>query len=60
MPDATNWDGKNLLNLLRDGDSPFSRIWDVNLLLEEVEAHLHGQVVDIPCVHTGANNYVRN
>lgn len=59
MPDATNWNGKNLVELMRNGDSPFATIWDVNLLLNEVETALDGQVVDIPGVHTGANNYVR-
>ncbi|KAF4441810.1 3-hydroxybutyryl- dehydratase [Fusarium albosuccineum] len=57
MPDGTIWDGRNLLDLLRKGQSPFSPIWDVNLLFQEVEDKVGAKVIDVPCVHTGSNNY---
>lgn len=56
--DGSPWDGKNLLQLLHDGNSPFRKIWDVKLLLREVETITESQVVDIPEVFTGSNNYV--
>lgn len=59
MPDGAKWNGKNLLQLLHDGKSPFKDVWDVRLLLQEVEAQVQARVVDIPQVHAGANNYVR-
>jgi hypothetical protein len=59
MPDGSEWDGKNLLDLVRNNTSPFGKIWDVSLLLQEVEIKLHGDVIDVPRVHTGTNNYVR-
>lgn len=58
MPDGTEWDGKNLFELLREGKSPLKHVWDANLLLQEVETRFQAQVVDIPQVHYGANNYV--
>lgn len=57
-PDGSPWDGKNLLRLLRDGASPFRKIWDAKLLLREVEKITETQVVDVPEVFTGTNNYV--
>lgn len=58
MPDGTDYDGKDLLNLLRDGKSPFADVWDVNLLIREIEEHLNTKVVDIPFIYHGANSYV--
>ncbi|KAG6362093.1 hypothetical protein INS49_010322 [Diaporthe citri] len=57
MPHGTEWNGKDLLGLVRDDSSPFANIWDVRILLEEVETQVQAQVVDIPEVHAGANNY---
>lgn len=57
MPDGRKWDGKGLLGLVRDGRSPFGNVWDVKLLLREVEDHAHGTIIDTPKVHSGANHY---
>ena len=59
MPDDSDFDGKNLLTLVRKGQSPFDGAWDVNLLIQEVEENLHSQVIEIPTVYDGANFYVR-
>jgi hypothetical protein len=57
---GTDFDGKNLLTLVRNGNSPFAGAWDVNLLIQEVEENLATQVIDIPVVsRSGANYYVR-
>jgi hypothetical protein len=58
MGDGTDFDGKQLLSLVRSGHSPFQGVWDVNLLIREIEEILKTQVVDIPTVYEGANNYV--
>lgn len=60
MPDGNDFDGKQLLTLVRNGNSPFREIWDVNLLIREVEKILGVEVIDIPGVSRGANNYVRS
>ena len=52
------FDGTGLLPLVRSGRSPFQDVWDVNLLIREIEDHL-ASVVDIPAVGKGSNNYVR-
>ena len=57
IQDGTDFDGKNLLTLVRNGNNPF--VWDVNLLIQEVEENLATQVIDIPVVSSGANYYVR-
>ena len=59
MADGSDYDGRNLLPLTRDGHSPFADRWDVNLLIREIEDELGTQVVDIPTVSMGSNNYVR-
>lgn len=56
--DGTEYDGKNLLELVRKSQSPFDGVWDVNQLITEVEEKLNIQVIDIPQVHNGSNNYV--
>ncbi|KAJ5093225.1 hypothetical protein N7456_009086 [Penicillium angulare] len=56
-PDGNQYDGKNLLTLVRDGKSPFQEIWDVNLLIQEIEEHTDTQVIDILVVDKGSNNY---
>lgn len=58
MPDGTDFDGEQLLTLVRSGNSPFHTAWDVNLLIQEVERNLNTQVIDIPNVYHGSNNYV--
>ena len=58
MPDNTEYDGKRLLALVRAGNSPFRHAWDVNLLIHEVEKIMGTQVLDIPFVSKGSNNYV--
>lgn len=56
--DGTDYDGKRLLELIQSGENPFSAVWDVNLLIREVQETLGAQVVDIPCVSHGSNSYV--
>jgi hypothetical protein len=58
MPDGTDFDGKQLLSLVRGGNSPFHGAWDVNLLIREIEKNLGAKVIDIPVVSKGSNNYV--
>ena len=35
MPDGSDFDGKQLLTLVRSGNSPFRGVWDVNLLIRD-------------------------
>lgn len=56
--DGTEYDGKNLLDLVRKDQSPFRGVWDVNQLIAEVEEKLNSKVLDILNVHKGSNNYV--
>lgn len=58
MPDGSDFDGKQLLALVRSGNSPFHGAWDINLLIQEIEENLDTQVVDIPKLYNGSNNYV--
>ena len=58
MPDGSAFDGEELLTLVRSGNSPMSRVWDVNLLIREIEEVLGSEVIDIPTVTKGSNNYV--
>jgi hypothetical protein len=58
MPDGSDFDGTQLLALIRSGNSPFHGVWDVNLLIREVEENLGAQVIDIPVINKGSNNYV--
>lgn len=58
MPDGSEFDGKHLLTLVQDGNSPFHRIWDVRLLIREIEENLSTRVIDIPAVNRGSNSYV--
>lgn len=60
MADGSDYDGKHLLPLLHNGKSPFAEVWDVNLLIQEIEEKLNTQVIDIPFVCDGSNNYVSN
>ena len=58
MPNGIDLDGQQLLTLVRSGNSPFHGDWDVNLLIREVEENLYTEVIDIPDVYKGSNNYV--
>ncbi len=58
MSNGSSFDGKQLLNLVRSGNSPFHGAWDVKLLIREVEEVLGTQVLDIPNVSKGSNSYV--
>jgi hypothetical protein len=58
MPDGSDFDGKQLLTLVRSGNSPFHGVWDVNLLIEDIEKNFDTRVVDIPELYSGSNNYV--
>lgn len=58
IPDGRDYDGKQLLTLVRNGNSPFLGVWDVNLLIREIEENVGAQVIDIPVVQKGSNNYV--
>jgi hypothetical protein len=58
MPDDSDFDGKQLLTLVRSGNSPFHRVWDANLLIRENEENLSAKVIDIPVIHKGSDNYV--
>lgn len=58
-PDGSDFDGKELLKLVRSGHSPFQGVWNVELLISEIEEKLGSKIVDIPSVLKGSNNYVR-
>jgi hypothetical protein len=60
MPDGTDYDGKNLLALVRGARSPFDKDRDVKLLINEIENVADAQVVDIPAIKSGSNHYVRS
>lgn len=57
-PDGNQYDGKQLMDLVRNDNSPFQGVWDVKLLIQEIEEKLNIQVTDIPIVDKGSNNYV--
>ncbi|WEW58894.1 hypothetical protein PRK78_004362 [Emydomyces testavorans] len=57
MPDGNDYDGKDLLTLVRSGNSPFRGLWDVNVLIREVEERLSAHVMDIPGITKGSNSY---
>lgn len=57
-PDGKQYDGKHLLDLVRNDNSPFRGVWDVKLLIQEIEEDLNTRVIDIPIVERGPNNYV--
>jgi hypothetical protein len=58
MPDGSDFDGEQLLTLVHSGSRPFHGVWDVCLLIREIEENLSAQVIDIPAVSKGSNNYV--
>jgi hypothetical protein len=55
MPDGSDFDGKQLLTLVRSGNSPFHGLWDVNLLIREIEENLGAQVIIIPVIYKGSS-----
>jgi hypothetical protein len=57
-PSGKPYDGKHLLDLVRRGKSPFCGVWDVRLLIREIEEQLNTKVTDIPIIAKGSNNYV--
>ncbi|KAI4280128.1 MAG: hypothetical protein L6R35_005971 [Caloplaca aegaea] len=57
-PDGKEYDGKQLLDLVRNNSSPFRAFWDVQSLIQEIEDKLGTEVTDIPMVYKGSNNYV--
>lgn len=46
------------MDLVRNDNSPFQGVWDVRLLIQEIEEKLNTQVTDVPIVDKGSNNYV--
>lgn len=58
MADGGQYNGTQMLGLLRINKSPFRGIWDVNLLIKETEDVLKASVVHIPFVYHGDSNYV--
>jgi hypothetical protein len=58
--DGRQYDGKQLMDLVRTDESPFRGVWDVKLLIREIEENLNTNVTDIPIVDKGSNNYVRS
>lgn len=58
ISNGCDFDGRQLLDLVRSGNSPFHGVWDVNLLIREIEENLSAEVIDIPFVYMGSNNYV--
>jgi len=58
MLSNNEYDGKQLFELIQNNNSPFQEVWDVRLLIQEIEHNLKTKVTDIPFVHKGSNNYV--
>ncbi|MCJ1463902.1 hypothetical protein MMC07_002511 [Pseudocyphellaria aurata] len=56
-PDGNQYDGKQLMDLVRNNNSPFREAWDVKQLIQEIEEKLNTQVIDITIVAKGSNNY---
>ncbi|RDW86613.1 uncharacterized protein DSM5745_03255 [Aspergillus mulundensis] len=57
MPDGSEYNGMQLLPLVRAGKSPFQGVWDVNLPIREIEEHTNTKITDIATVRKGSNNY---
>ncbi|KAK3380345.1 hypothetical protein B0T24DRAFT_191041 [Lasiosphaeria ovina] len=54
---AATLTAKELLALLRSCNTPFHGLWDADVLIREVEENLGAEVIDIPVVYKGSNNY---
>ena len=52
------YDGKQIMDMVRQNSSPFRASWDVKTLIREIEEKLNTQVTDIPIIDKGSNNYV--
>ena len=50
MPDGEEYNGKELLSLVRSGNSPFAGVWDIELLIGEFHENLDTKVIDIPVI----------
>lgn len=59
-PDGNQYDGKQLMDLIHNDKNPFHGVWDVKLLIQEIEEKLDTQVTDIPVIDKGSNNYVNS
>ncbi|KAJ5086584.1 hypothetical protein NUU61_007891 [Penicillium alfredii] len=57
MPDGSDFDGQHLLCLVRSGNIPFRDVWDINLLVREIEENVGVQVIDIPRTYNDSNSY---
>lgn len=55
---AKEYDGKQLMDMVRNNSSPFRASWDVQSLIREVEVKLSTHVTDDPIVNKVSNNYV--
>lgn len=58
LPDGVDWDGTDLLGLVRDGQNPFGDALDVRALVREIESSINIEITDIPIVSYGANHFV--
>jgi hypothetical protein len=58
MPGGSDFDGKQLLTLVRSGNRPLHGVWDVNLFIQEIEENLAAQVADIAVTYKGSNDYL--
>lgn len=56
--DGQDWDGTNLLSLLRLNQNPFQETLDINSLMVEIEYTLSKEICDVPKVTHGANHFV--
>ena len=52
------YDGRGLLELLGQSRNPFRGQWDPQQLVNEVEEHVEGRIVEIPFIAKGSNNFV--
>jgi len=48
---------QNLLSLAATDQRPFAKEWDIHILFAELEERLGSQVIDIPAVDKGSNDY---
>lgn len=57
LPDGVDWDGTNLLDLVKLGQNPFGDALDVQALVREIESSINIEIADIPIVSHGANHF---
>ena len=58
LVNGLSWDGKDLIQMLRDGCSPLSSYFDARYLISEIESQLDVIVRDIPLVRGEETFYV--